>query len=77
MRESTADIPEAGLGHGHTQRLGHQVTTEHNGFELDNKRISPDAMDALMRNEPLDVRPMGIGLTHVICVDPSCEGGLQ
>ncbi|CAK9019045.1 Pyruvate dehydrogenase [NADP(+)], partial [Durusdinium trenchii] len=28
-----------------------KVTTEHNGFELDNKRISPDAMDALMRNE--------------------------
>ena len=30
-----------------------EVTTEHNGFELDNKRISPDAMDAFMRNEPL------------------------
>ena len=32
---------------------GWEVTGEHNGFELDNKRISPDAMDALMRNEPL------------------------
>ena len=30
-----------------------EVTTEHNGFELDNKRISPDAMDAFMRNEQL------------------------
>jgi len=27
------------------------VTTEFNGFELDNKRISSDAMDTLMRNE--------------------------
>lgn len=28
-----------------------KVTTEFNGFELDNKRISSDAMDTLMRNE--------------------------
>ena len=31
-----------------------QVTGENNGFELDNKRITPDAMDSLMCNERLD-----------------------
>ena len=30
-----------------------EVTGENSGFELDNKRITPDAMDSLMRNERL------------------------